>query len=198
MCELDVSRQICHHRGVSLRHALLGLLAAGPASGYELTKQFELSLANVWTATHSQVYPELQRLADSGWVEVGAEGARGRKEYRITDAGRAELHRWLTTERPDRGGRNEAMLRVFFLWTLPDDEAAAYLEAEASAYRDVFDRLDRLDAAVPWTAHPAQRMARLALEQGRRWATTMAGWAEWAAGEVRSGRAAPDLQFPAR
>jgi DNA-binding PadR family transcriptional regulator len=183
---------------MSLRHALLGLLAAGPASGYELTKQFELSLANVWSAKHSQIYPELQRLADNGWVQVGEEGARGRKEYRITTSGRDELRRWLTTERPDRSGRNEAMLRVFFLWTLPDDEAADYLEGEAADYRAVFERLDRLDAAVPWGPSPSQRMSRLALEQGRRWATTMAEWATWAAEQVRAGRSAPELLMSKR
>ena len=45
-----MSRQTCHHGLMSLKHALLGLLADAPASGYELTKQFELSLANVWNA----------------------------------------------------------------------------------------------------------------------------------------------------
>ena len=65
---------------MSLRHALLGLLADKAASGYELTKQFELSLANVWSASHSQIYPELQRMAERGWVVAGDEGARGRRD----------------------------------------------------------------------------------------------------------------------
>ena len=178
---------------MSLRHALLGLLAAGPASGYDLTKQFELSLSNVWSAKHSQIYPELQRLADAGLVEVAEHGARGRKGYRITGAGEDELHRWLRDEPPDRSGRNEAMLRVFFLWTLPDDEAAAYLDAEAEAYRAHGERLARLDAAVPWESSGSQRMARIALEQGRRWAGAMADWATWAAAEVRAGHDAGEL-----
>ena len=44
---------------MSLRHALLGLLAEHPASGYDLLKQFEGSLAFVWPATQSQLYTEL-------------------------------------------------------------------------------------------------------------------------------------------
>ncbi|MBA3728896.1 MAG: PadR family transcriptional regulator, partial [Actinobacteria bacterium] len=44
---------------MSLRHALLGLLAERPMSGYDLTKVFDSSLAYVWSAKHSQIYPEL-------------------------------------------------------------------------------------------------------------------------------------------
>lgn len=179
---------------MSLKHALLGLLAEGPASGYELTKHFDLSLANVWSASHSQIYPELQRMAERGWIEAGEEGARGRKEYRITDVGRAELRRWLTETEPQRTNRNEAMLRVFFLWILDRDEAADYLEAEAETYRAGMHRLEQLDSAIPWDANGSDLMGRLALEQGRRWSAMMADWAEWASREVRAGRDALSLQ----
>jgi PadR family transcriptional regulator AphA len=178
---------------MSLKHALLGLLADRPASGYELTKQFELSLANVWSAKHSQIYPELQRMAAGGWVEAGEEGARGRREYAITPDGRAELRRWLTSERPDRSTRNEAMLRVFFLWTLPPDEAADYLDAEADAYVESGRKLAAIDAAVPWGPSGRDLMGRIALEQGLRWSKMMAEWARWAANEIRSSHDATAL-----
>jgi DNA-binding PadR family transcriptional regulator len=183
----------CYDGDMSLRHALLGLLAERPASGYELTKQFEVSLANVWSAKHSQIYPELQRMAEQGWVVAGDEGARGRRDYRITDDGRAELHRWLTGERPDRSNRNEGMLRVFFLWTLPDDEVVAYLRREAESHRSGFAALGRLDTGIAWDTSGADRMGRLALEQGRRWSQMMADWADWAADEIAAGRDASEL-----
>ena len=47
---------------MSLRHALLGLLADRPYSGWQLLKHFEGSLAYAWPALHSQIYPELARL----------------------------------------------------------------------------------------------------------------------------------------
>ena len=55
---------------MSLRHAALGLLSRGPASGYDLLKVFEASMANVWPATQSQLYGELNKLADAGLIEV--------------------------------------------------------------------------------------------------------------------------------
>ena len=72
---------------MSLRIAALGLLAQRPGSGYDLLKRFEKSMANVWPATQSQLYGELNKLADGGLIEVSDIGPRGRKEYRITDAG---------------------------------------------------------------------------------------------------------------
>ena len=43
--------------------AALGLLAQEPGSGYDLLKHFEKSMANVWPATQSQLYGELNKLA---------------------------------------------------------------------------------------------------------------------------------------
>jgi DNA-binding PadR family transcriptional regulator len=65
---------------VSLRIAALGLLAQEPGSGYDLLKQFEKSMANVWPATQSQLYGELNKLAEAGLIEVSDIGPRGRKE----------------------------------------------------------------------------------------------------------------------
>ena len=77
---------------VSLRIAALGATGRrNPGSGYDLLKHFEKSMANVWPATQSQLYGELNKLADAELIEVSAIGPRGRKEYRITEAGRAEL-----------------------------------------------------------------------------------------------------------
>ena len=55
---------------MSLRIAALGLLAQQPGSGYDLLKHFEKSMANVWPATQSQLYGELNKLADAGLIEV--------------------------------------------------------------------------------------------------------------------------------
>ena len=90
-----------YDRSVSLRIAALGLLAKKPGSGYDLLKHFEESMANVWPATQSQLYGELNKLADAELIEVSDIGPRGRKEYRITDAGRAELRRWVANPEDD-------------------------------------------------------------------------------------------------
>jgi DNA-binding PadR family transcriptional regulator len=101
---------------MSLRNALLGLLAARPMSGYDLTKTFDASLGNVWSARHSQIYPELARLQEEGLIRRHEQGPRGRKSYVLTEAGLRQVRRWLTETPPDhRHSRNEALLRSFGL-----------------------------------------------------------------------------------
>ena len=144
---------------MSLRHAVLGLLADGPASGYDLLKMFDRSLAFVWPASQSQLYGELNRLADDGLIEVSNEGPRGRKDYAITDHGRAELEQWITDVEPDRIRRNEAMLRVFFLGTVGPEHAKAYLEREATVHKNLQQLLETIERDTNWDANAFSRLA---------------------------------------
>ncbi len=112
---------------MSLRHAVLGLLARRPSTGYELTRTFDRSLRSSWHARHSQIYPELAKLEAAGLVEVVGRGARRSKTYDITEAGRAELRRWLVEAEPDRSQRSESGLRLFLTPLLePADRRATY------------------------------------------------------------------------
>ena len=169
---------------MSLRHAVLGLLADGPASGYDLLKMFDRSLAFVWPASQSQLYGELNRLADDGLIEVSNEGPRGRKDYAITDQGRAELEQWITDVEPDRVRRNEAMLRVFFLGTVGPEGAKAYLEREATVHQNLQQVLETIERDTDWDANTFSRYGYLVIESGRRYAEVQAQWARWAVTQV--------------
>ncbi|MFI1091698.1 PadR family transcriptional regulator [Streptomyces sp. NPDC020917] len=171
---------------MSLRHAVLGLLTERPASGYDLMKLFETSLANVWPATQSQVYGELGKLATAGLLTVSAEGPRGRKEYAVTDTGRAELHHWLVETEPDRVRRSETMLRVFFLGLMSDPEATAFLGLEAARAAEEGAALRELEESVDWGDDPLSVHGRLALEYGLRLSAMQEEWARWAAGQIAS------------
>jgi PadR family transcriptional regulator, regulatory protein AphA len=105
---------------MSLRHALLAMLTAEPMTGYQLVKYFDGTVAFVWSAPHSQIYPELRRMENDGLVvaDVVRRGERARKRvYSITDAGVAELHRWETELTPYPAGRDPYRLKAaFFEW----------------------------------------------------------------------------------
>ncbi|HEX8102045.1 MAG TPA: PadR family transcriptional regulator [Solirubrobacteraceae bacterium] len=125
---------------MSLRHAVLGLLARRPSTGYELTQTFDRSLRTSWHARHSQIYPELAKLEAADLVEVVGHGARRSKTYGVTAAGRAALRRWLVEAEPDRSQRSESGLRLFLTPLLdPGDRRAiyerdlAYVERELAA-----------------------------------------------------------------
>jgi PadR family transcriptional regulator, regulatory protein AphA len=168
---------------MSLRHAVLGLLSERPASGYDLIKVFNVSLANVWPATQSQVYTELGKLAKGGLVSVAAEGPRGRKEYSITEAGLAELRHWITDVEPTRVRRDDMLLRVFFLSQIGREEAVAYLREQGEHAREWHEHLTSLLQLVEdEDADLTQGLAtggRLALEWGLRVTAVQQEWATW-------------------
>ncbi len=168
---------------MSLRIALLGLLtAAGPASGYDLTKLFESSISNAWHARHSQIYPELNKMAADGVVTVEEEGPRGRKTYTITEAGAKELRTWLVEKEPSRSYRSEGALRAFLLPSLEPHEAAALLRAEAAAYDARLAELEAIRAAK--SSWKKDAFGQYALDLGIRQARLMRDWAEETATQI--------------
>jgi PadR family transcriptional regulator, regulatory protein AphA len=167
----------------TLGHALLGVLADRPRTGYALLKHFEQSLGYAWPASHSQIYPELAKLREAGLIHEGEPLPRGARPYELTDAGHEEVRRWLRETEPSRTVRNEAALRLFFLWLLEPDEAQAYLRDEARRARHVLAELEEI-AANPDPDSPKTRAYRIALELGLRTTKARLAWAEWAVTEV--------------
>jgi DNA-binding PadR family transcriptional regulator len=171
---------------MSLRHALIGLLAGEPASGWDLTQRFQNILGSVWPAGHPQIYGELRKLDEDGLIEVVAEGPRGRKEYQATEAGVAEVRRWLTCTEPDHTIRLEPLLRSAFCWLMTPGELAAYLDREAAYYQALAAKYRDLAAAKDrgeFGTSPQTRSLRMTVEASLRVTEALGGWATWASQE---------------
>jgi DNA-binding PadR family transcriptional regulator len=168
----------------TLGYALLGLLTRHPMTGYELTQTFDISLANVWSARHSQIYPELAKLQAAGLIVQTESGPRGSKRYAATDAGTEAVRRWLRTPPPAELMRSERLLRVFFFGMLPPEEAAALFRAEAARHRERLEHHLATAELIPPAPGPA-RLGRIALEAGIRFERMMTEWADWAAAEIQ-------------
>jgi PadR family transcriptional regulator, regulatory protein AphA len=164
---------------VSLRHAALGLLAQEPGSGYDLLKRFKQSMDNLWPATQSQLYGELNKLADAGLIKVSDVGPRGRKEYAITDEGRAELYRWMTSPEEDPPIRNAPMVRVFLLAQLPPSQAREYLQTLMASSEREHASYEQIRDAYDWSEDDDSFFGRAVLEQGLRWTQHKIDWAKW-------------------
>ena len=170
-------------------------------SGYELTKVFDRTLRHAWSATHSQIYPELARLREDGLIEQAEQGPRGRKTYAITPAGLDAVRRWMRETEPDRGGRNEVSLRTFFLWLLEQEQIEEFFRREAEHHRAQLADFEERAAREP-ADDRAERASRVALEWGIRHERAKLEWAEWALGEApriaSEQRSAPTEAPPAR
>ena len=180
---------------MSIRGAILGLLAEGPMTGYEVAKRFEHSLARVWPARSNQIYTEMNRMADEGLIqEVGRE-ARNARRYAITDAGRAWLREWmLRPVRTEQALRFEPLLKANFAWTLPPPERRDWTEAQRRYWDKQIAWLDaqakhlppdpsRSDAIASTTPNPVRAVPdrRRAAQVGRAIYEAMRNWAKGSA-----------------
>jgi len=117
---------------MALEHILLGYLARGPRTGYDLKKTFDASAAHFWPARQNQIYRTLTRLHEQGQIslEIVEQTDRpNRKLYAITEAGRDELLAWLCTPVEEPIWRSHLLSQLFFSDAIDDDAAIALLEA---------------------------------------------------------------------
>lgn len=104
--------------GNILKHGILGLLSYTDMTGYQLMTVFRDSLNYFWTVQTSQIYRELQNMKASGWVsDVAVEQTDrpDKKVFSLTEAGRAELEKWLAEDYRQRSVKNELLMKTFFL-----------------------------------------------------------------------------------
>ncbi len=173
---------------MSVRHALLALLSAGPKYGLQLRQEFEASTGEIWPLNVGQVYTTLQRLERDGLVESDETDESGpQKGFRITEIGARELNTWLSTP-PDMTSppRDELVIKVLSAmkvpgvsvhdviqvhrryivelmqqWTrLKEDEADFDLSFALVADAELF----RLDSVVRWLDTADGRLKRAAVE----------------------------------
>jgi DNA-binding PadR family transcriptional regulator len=100
---------------MSLRYAVLAVLLDGPASGYDLTKRFDRSIATVWHATRQQIYAELAGLEAEGAVEaelVPQVRRPDKRLFRVTERGRREVADWIGRPARPTSIKDEMLLRV--------------------------------------------------------------------------------------
>ncbi|MDX6256605.1 MAG: hypothetical protein QOJ11_2939 [Frankiales bacterium] len=82
---------------MSVRQGLLALLDESDMYGYQLRATFEQRTGATWPLNIGQVYTTLNRLERDGLIEEAGSDDDGHQTYRITAAGREEVHRWFVT-----------------------------------------------------------------------------------------------------
>ena len=133
---------------------ILGLLAWGPRTGYEIKQVTDSSTRFFWGASYGQIYPELRRLEEGGLVESREEprGRVPRRVFSITAAGREALSRWLAAEDEQFELRDEGLLKLFFGYLMPAERLLelvrrrrAWCEESAALFRRIGGELGEID-----------------------------------------------------
>jgi PadR family transcriptional regulator, regulatory protein AphA len=163
---------------------ILGFLANGPRSGYEIKAAVDRSTRFFWAGSYGQIYPELRRLEQDGLVagEDAPNGRRARRVYRLTRAGRDALEAWLVGPVVTVELRDESLLRLFFADALPREQALMLLEGRMRGHEEFLEVLREIDA-LPGVDPP---FAGLVL----RWGIDFNEWgAEWCQEQLQRLRA---------
>lgn len=129
------------------QYAILGLLASGPRSGYDIRKEVAERIAHFWNESIGHLYPVLHRLLEGGLVTRTSEAGRNRPTkhvYAITDAGRRELDRWLREPVVPAPPRLEILLKTYFGAHTSPEVLTAHVEAYRAARAE---QLATLEAA---------------------------------------------------
>ncbi len=129
-------------KGVTtLGFAILSAVAREPMSGYDISRFFSRPFGFIWSAKHSQIYPELAKLQAAGLVcheEVTQGGRPDKKIYRITEPGRSLLAEWVVRPASSSAPRQELAIKTLAVWlTDPARAESLYRQEIAAAEHDI-------------------------------------------------------------
>ena len=168
---------------MSIGYVLLGVLAAGPAHGYELKREHDQRFPSAKPLAFGQVYATLARLERDGLVEAAGStrgGGPERTAYALTAAGEQALAAWLAEPEPAGPYPADDLVRKTVTALRTGGDATAYLERQRRTHlarmRELLDLQDdatdtsariavdhvisHLDADLRWLETAADRMAR--------------------------------------
>jgi DNA-binding PadR family transcriptional regulator len=178
----------------TLGYAVLGLLAREELSGYDLKRWMERPLGYFWSAGHSQIYPELARLEEEGFVThkvVEQSGKPDKKVYRITAEGFGALEEWVIQPPVPRPVRDELTLKAYSVWLADKEESARLFRGEGLRHEEQLEHYEEIRARLesehegelrspdsPWFAVYAT------LRRGIGYEREYAEWCRWMADSV--------------
>ncbi len=130
----------------------LGVLHFGPASGYEIRKQFEDGpMSHIQEAGFGSIYPALRKLSEDGLVKGDTQHQASRPDktvYTITEAGQLALKRALMTPPADDRFRSDYAFQLLFAHVLPTDMVDHLIERWLIWHRGEITRLETCLAAA--------------------------------------------------
>jgi DNA-binding PadR family transcriptional regulator len=174
-----------------LGYALLGLLARGAQSGYDLAQGLKDPVSFFWHAQHSQIYPELAKLEVAGLIEhtrIEQTERPDKKVYNLTTDGEKALQTWLKTPTETPKKRDELVLKAYSIW-LSNPHAAAQMmrehaEIHATHKQEFEMRLEKLEQKFGqeiWQPSSKWFSVHAVIQRGIGYEREYAQWCEWMA-----------------
>lgn len=139
---------------MSVRHAVLGLLAQRPRHGYELRAAFQAVVGEEnWDVKPAQIYTTLARLEQNGLiVQDGVEQDAGpeKRIYAITPAGRKALREWFADCIVPAHQRDEFFIKLMISLASGVADPYKLIQAQrARLYQELHDITEQRSRADP-------------------------------------------------
>ena len=144
---------------MSVRNALLALVAQQPAGVYRLKQMFEEQTCGAWPLNIGQVYQTMQRLERDGQVVSHAETNAGRDSevFELTDAGREVLAAWWSTPVPrEHPERDELVMKLAVAAADPTVDVEAMIQTQRRSSLSVIFLTSRPNLTGWTTSSPAR------------------------------------------
>ena len=132
---------------MALGEAILVCLTEHSMTGYELAKTFDASIGFFWKADHQQIYRELTRLRDRGYVEgreIVQSGKPNKLVYTLTAEGKAALRHWAARPSSPPSIKDDMLVRLCALDAIDMEPMRADLLARLEYHRDRLARYERV------------------------------------------------------
>lgn len=130
---------------MSVKYAMLGILAEKDLHGYELKSSFDEKVGDFWSLNYGQIYTTLDRLEKEDLVTYDRQSQDkrpDRKIYSITEKGRKELAEWLSTPVPKvRSLRDELFIKLLFMDKRNPAPVLELIEKQKALYLKQMNRL---------------------------------------------------------
>jgi DNA-binding PadR family transcriptional regulator len=120
-------------------YLLLGMVALGPMSGYDIKQMADGSTRHFWQISYGQIYPELKALEKAGMVQAAeaARGSRQRTLHQLTETGSEALTEWISDPAVTPVElRDEMLLKLFFSDSVGKRERIELARNMARRHRD--------------------------------------------------------------
>jgi DNA-binding PadR family transcriptional regulator len=163
--------------------AILGLVGGGELSGYDLSRSVETGIGMFWSPAQSGIYAVLPRLVEKGYATartVVQERRPDKHVYRITDAGRDALRRWIEAGPPEPDpAYNPFLLRVYFGAETSPGVVAGHVEARRREAQERIALLRELKPALGGVGTGASEQYRgFVLDWGLEYYEAVVRWAD--------------------
>jgi DNA-binding PadR family transcriptional regulator len=171
---------------MAIAHAILAALLHKPCSGYDLAKRFDQSVESsvgfFWSASFQQIYRELGRLEEKGWLQaetVQQDNRPDKRIYSVTEAGQQALRQWIAEPDDPMPMKDDLLVKLYAGHLMPTEAMIRKLETQRHQHQQrlaIYQEIQQTHFQNPQALPEPSKYVYLTLLNGLHYEQ---GWLAW-------------------